>query len=64
MTLKPSFEYHVQIFTRGAWKDKFIFSDLEEANEKCQQMAFETLERCRVLRIDYSPIKIYHYALK
>lgn len=64
LTLEPSFEYHVQIFSRGAWKDKIILSDLEEANEKCEEMALVTLERCRVLRIDYLPIKIYHYARK
>lgn len=64
LTLEPSFEFHVQIFTRGAWKDKMVFDDLKEATLQCEQLALHTLERCRVLRIDYSPIKIYHYAFK
>lgn len=62
MTLEPRFEFHVQIFSRCAWKTKHVVSDLLQAEELCKQLALRTLERCRVLRIDYSPIKVFLYA--
>lgn len=62
MTLEPRFEFHVQIFSRCEWKSKHVVSDLVEAEELCTQLALRTLDRCRVLRIDYTPIKIFCYA--
>lgn len=57
--MDKDFIYILQVFSRNDWRDKFQDKDLTKLSEMAESLSRITLERYRIIRIDFETISLY-----
>lgn len=57
--MDKDFIYILQVFSRNDWRDKFQDKDLTKLSEIAESLSRITLERYRIIRLDFETISLY-----
>lgn len=57
--MEKDFVYIFQVWSRGSWRDKYSGKDLESLSELAKEWSRISLEKSRVIRLDFETITFY-----
>lgn len=57
--MEKDFIFILQSFSRGKWCDKFSDKDLVKLSDMADSLFRITLERWRIIRLDYETVRTY-----